>query len=112
MLSIRTTAAPGPIFESYVLSELLKNAYHHGREPDLYFWRDSTGHEIDLLLERGGDLVATEVKSAQTIAEDFFDNLAFWRDLVGDPAAPAALVHGGRGSFRRKGLMTYGWSTL
>jgi predicted AAA+ superfamily ATPase len=109
---LRTHAARGPIFESYVLSELLKNAYHHGREPDLYFWRDSTGHEIDLVLERGGELVAIEVKSAQTIAEDFFDNLAFWRDLVGEPAAPAALVYGGTASHRRRRIAVYGWSAF
>ncbi|HEX9670986.1 MAG TPA: DUF4143 domain-containing protein [Thermoanaerobaculia bacterium] len=90
----------------------MKNALHQGREPDLYFWRDSTGHEIDVLLEQGRELVAVETKSAETVAEDFFSGLDFWRQLVGDPAAPAALVYGGERSFRRRGVTVYGWSSL
>jgi len=34
----------------------LKNYYHRGAKPDLYFRHDSTGHEIDLLPDPGGDL--------------------------------------------------------
>ncbi len=109
---LRAHASRGPVFESFVLSELLKNALHQGREPDLYFWRDSTGHEIDVLLERGRELVAVETKSAETVADDFFAGIDFWRKLVDDPAAPAALVYGGERSFRRRGVTVYGWSSL
>jgi len=45
-------ALRGSVFESYVVSEFLKNHLHHGQEADLYFWRDSAGHEIDLIIER------------------------------------------------------------
>jgi predicted AAA+ superfamily ATPase len=109
---LRLHASRGPIFEGFVLSELVKNSLHQGREPDLYFWRDSTGHEIDAVLERGRELVALEVKSAQTVAEDFFAGIDFWRKLVGDPATPAGLVYGGDRSFRRRGVAVYSWSVL
>ena len=56
--------------------------------------------------------MAVETKSAETVAEDFFSGLDFWRQLVGDPAAPAALVYGGERSFRRRGVTVYGWSSL
>ena len=109
---LRLHSSRGAIFESFVVSELLKNSLHHGQEPDLYFWRDATGHEIDVLVERGQELVAVEIKSAQTVAEDFFSGIDFWRKLVGDAEAPAALVYGGDRSFRRRGVTVISWSSL
>ncbi len=102
----------GGIFESLVVSELIKNATHRGEEPDLFFWRDSAGHEVDVVIEDGQDLVAVEIKSGQTIAKDFFKGLDHWRGLMGDPAAPAALVYGGDQNVRRRGVMVYSWSVL
>ncbi|HKH49553.1 MAG TPA: ATP-binding protein [Thermoanaerobaculia bacterium] len=109
---LRLHGSRGPIFESFVLSELFKNFLHQGREPDLYFWRDSTGHEIDALIDQGRERVAIEIKSAQTVAQDFFAGLDYWRKLVGDPDAPAALVYGGDRSYRRSGVSVYSWSVL
>ncbi|HEX3552391.1 MAG TPA: ATP-binding protein [Thermoanaerobaculia bacterium] len=109
---LRLHGSRGPIFESFVVSELLKNFLHRGQEPDLYFWRDSTGHEIDALIDRGGESLAIEVKSAQTVVDDFFAGLDFWRHLVGNPEAPAALVYGGDRSYRRRGVSVVSWSVL
>lgn len=53
-----------------------------------------------------------EAKSGQTIASDFFDSLTFWRGLLGDPEAPAALIDGGGESYRRRGVAVYSWSVL
>jgi uncharacterized protein len=109
---LRLHASRGAIFESFVISELLKSFYHRGQEPAVYFWRDSTGHEIDAVIDRGSEKVALEVKSAQTIAEDFFAGLELWRKLVGDPEAPAALIYGGDQSYRRRGMSVWSWSAL
>ncbi len=105
-------AARGAIFESFVLSELIKNFANQGLEPDVYFWRDSAGHEIDILLELGAKLVPIEVKSGQTVASDFLAGLDYWRALAGESRAPAALVYGGDRSFRRKGVAVYDWASL
>ncbi len=109
---LRLHASRGSIFESFVLSELLKNFLHRGKEPDLYFWRDSTGHEVDAVVDLGRNRVAIEIKSAQTIAPDFFAGLEFWRRVVGDPEAPAALVYGGDSNHRRGGIAVHGWRSL
>ena len=102
----------GSIFEGFVVAELLKNYLHAGREPDLYFWRDSSGHEIDILIEQGQELTPVEVKSGQTVASDYFSGIRFWRKLVDDQDAPAALVYAGDRSFRREGVTVYRWSDL
>ena len=118
LLGIRTPAdlrhhsARGSVFESFVIGELLKNYLHRGEEPDLHFWRTSSGHEVDVLIGRGKELTALEVKSGQTVAADFFSGLRFWRDASDTPDAPAALVYGGDRSFRRDRIPVYRWSDL
>ena len=109
---LRTHSARGAIFESFVVSELMKNALHRGQEPDLYFWRDSAGHEVDILLEQGDELVPIEVKSGATLAADFYAGLQYWLKLARIPKGPAALVYGGDRTVRRSGVITYSWADL
>lgn len=109
---LRIHALRGSIFESFVVSELLKNYHHRGEEPDLYFWRDSAGHEIDVLIEQGRELVPVEIKSAETMASDSLAGIRFWRRLVQSSDSPAALVYAGDRSFRREGVTIYCWSDL
>lgn len=109
---LRLHGSRGGVFESLVVSEFLKNCYHGATEPNLYFWRDSAGHEVDLLLDWGPDRVAVECKSGETVAADFFAGLEHWRGLVGDAAAPAALVYGGDQTQHRRGVVVVPWGAL
>ncbi len=106
-------ASRGAVFESFVISELMKASLHAGREPALSFWRDSTGHEVDVVVESGGEPgVPVEVKSGRTVASDAYRGLDFWRGLARDPKAPAVLVHGGMESYRRNDVVTLSWAAL
>lgn len=92
-------ASRGAVFESWVVSEAIKNYRHRGLRPDVYFWRDSTGHEIDLLIEAGGGkLVPVEAKSSQTFNSDFVRELIWWRDASGLTDTAGAVVYGGEKS--------------
>lgn len=106
---LRTHASRGAIFETFVLGELLKYFFNRGLEADVYFWRDSTGHEIDMLIDRGSSFVPIEVKSGETIAGDFFKGIGFWRTLPGQIDCPAALVYGGISSKKRNETAVYAW---
>jgi len=105
-------ASRGPIFESFVVSELCKNFMNRGERPPLYFWRDSTGHEVDLLIDLGRRLIPAEIKSARTIAGDSFDGLDHWRKIAGQPRAPAALIYGGDRLFEQHGAIVHPWFAL
>ena len=102
-------ASRGAIFENYVIAELLKRRLHAGQESDLYFWRDSAGHELDIIIDLGNRLIPVEVKSGQTIAKDFFKGLNFWKALSNDPSAPAALIYAGSRSLHQKNTAVYSW---
>lgn len=100
----------GAIFENFVIVELLKNDLNRGQDADIYFWRDSRGHEIDLLIESGQQLIPVEIKSGETVIDDFFKGLDYWRQLSGGLDSPAALVYGGEASYQRRGVAVYSWS--
>jgi hypothetical protein len=105
-------ASRGAVFETFVLSELVKAYAHRGSRPPIHFWRDSTGREVDFLIERGSALVAIEAKSGETVPTAAFDGLAWWRRLVGDPESPALLVHGGDRSIEHHGMFGVPWHAL
>ena len=89
-------AARGAVFESWIVSEAIKNYVHRGLRPDIHFWRDSAGHEIDLLLEAGGGrLVPVEAKSGQTFNSDFVRELNWWRRAGRLTETLGAIVYGG-----------------
>ena len=83
----------GSVFENFIVSEFLKMKYHRNMSLDLYFWRDNSGHEIDLLLETPGSLFPIEIKSGKTILPDHFKNLSFWKKLAG--VKKAAVIYAG-----------------
>ena len=103
-------ASRGAIFESWVVSEAIKNFMHRGLRPDVHFWRDSAGHEIDLLIEAdGGKLVPVEAKSGQTFNPDFVKELSWWRAAGGLPKATGAVVYGGDQSTTFKNDSVLSW---
>ena len=65
----------GNLFENLVVAEVLKYRFNKGKKSNLYFYRDSTGLEIDLIYETGRNIYPIEIKSGATISEDFFKNL-------------------------------------
>lgn len=93
---LHTHPLRGSLFENMVVNEAVKGRANAGKDADLYFYRDRTGHEVDLLHERQGELWLYEVKSAQTFHEEFFRNLDYVRGVLGAPATRAAVVYDGQ----------------
>ncbi len=71
----------GAIFESWVAAEAYKARVHNGEQPDLYHYRETRGLEIDLIIDRGEQLDAIEVKSSTTVNSEFFKNLNTFANL-------------------------------
>lgn len=99
----------GAIFESFVVSELVKLYEHAAREASLFFWRDATGNEIDVVIERSDSPIPVEVKSGQTVAADALDRLRWWLSLPENPARAGVLVHGGDFQGRRGDVAIRPW---
>jgi hypothetical protein len=102
----------GAIFENYVVAEVVKSYLHHRRTPPLFFWRDRTGHEIDLLIEESGLLYPVEIKSSHTMSPDMLDGLLWWTKLAGLPPDTATLVYGGTDTFTRTDVAVRPWFAI
>ena len=85
----------GALFETWVLAELLKGRLHRGKSSNLFFWRDRSGLEVDIMIDNGLTLIPVEVKSGTTVNRDFFRGLEKWTALAGEFSGPAHLVYGG-----------------
>lgn len=85
----------GNIFENYVIAEHIKGQFHSGNRPSAYFWRDHSGHEVDLIIEQGTSLQAIEIKSTTTLNLNLFNGLRWFSQQAGLSSAACTLVYGG-----------------
>ncbi|MGB5155896.1 ATP-binding protein [Desulfobacterium sp. N47] len=106
---IETHPLRGNLFETFVVSEVKKSFFNSGERPGLYFWRDSNGVEVDLIIEQGGGITPVEIKSGKTVVRDFFSGLEKWMTLAGDMAIEPTLIYGGEDNYRHKNIRVMGW---
>ena len=114
---IETHPLRGNIFETFVVAEWMKSFLNRGERPAFYFWRDSNGVEVDLLIEQGdiahgGRIVPVEIKSGKTVVGEFFSGLEKWTALAGDMAVAPTLIYGGSQDFEHKGVSVRGWQKM
>lgn len=115
LLGIRTTEhmtthpLRGAIFENFVIAELIKSRLNKGERPQLYFWRDSNGNEVDVIVEQGNRLMPIEIKSGKTVTREAFAGLNKWRDLAGDTVIDPTLIYGGGDDYNQNGIRVVGW---
>ncbi len=102
-------AMRGSVFETYVVSELIKAFAHRGEIPPLYFWRDRTGHEVDVIIDAGKQLIPIEIKSGRTINHSFFEGLRYFITLGQKVAKTGVLIHGGDDMYQRENFIVLPW---
>ena len=92
----------GSLFENLVVSEALKYRFNRGRGSNLYFYRDSKGNEVDLLIVSGSNFFPIEIKSGMTITRDYFKGLNHFARVFPDHIPNGSgLVYGGEAAQKR-----------
>ena len=71
----------GAIFENFIVSEIIKNRKNKEQFGEVYFYRDSTGNEVDVLIENEGNLIPIEIKSAVKIQKEHHKNLKWFQKV-------------------------------
>ena len=72
----------GNLFENMVVIEALKARLNAGKEPELYFYRDNKGNEVDLLFRQNRQLIPIEIKSAMTFNPEFAKGIAQFQKIA------------------------------
>ncbi len=84
----------GAIFENLVMGELYKQRINQAREPNLYFYREAAGREVDALIAAGGSLNLYEIKSSGTFRADFAANMKYLAQLLPEVASTEVIYDG------------------
>ncbi|MBI5411742.1 ATP-binding protein [Candidatus Peregrinibacteria bacterium] len=93
---LKTHYMRGALFETLIVSELIKRAVHRGKRPQGYFWRDHRGNEVDYVEETPRGLVPMEIKAGATVTEDSFQGLQYFHEIVHPAPEASYLIYGGR----------------
>jgi uncharacterized protein len=94
-LHVRRDPLRGSLFENMAVIEALKFRFNHGKRDNLCFYRDSTGNEVDLVMEFGKDVFPVEIKAGATVTADYFKGLKYFARVNPDLPWGSGIVYGG-----------------
>lgn len=98
----------GGLVESLILSDIRKQRYNLDQQPNMYFWRDYTGNEIDCILDELNP-VPVEIKAGKTVATDFFKAFDNWNTLTESATKKYYVVYGGNEVQKWPQATVLGW---
>jgi predicted AAA+ superfamily ATPase len=107
---LRLHPLKGNLFENFVISELMKERFNKNLPLNIYFWRDSTGNEIDVIIDEGTTLYPVEIKAGKTITSDYFKNFQFWNKITGINEG-AVIYAGDTEQKRSNGINVVPWNS-
>ena len=106
LLGIRTAGQAlrdplrGGLYENLMILEIMKYRLNQGKRPDLYFFRDTRGNEVDLLIRDHGKLFPVEIKSAATFSKSFLKGIKYFQSITPDCRSTGAVLYNGEQKFQ------------
>lgn len=102
----------GSLFENFVIMEAMKDRLNAGATAEMYFYRDSEGNEVDLLIPVGTQMHAIEIKAGATINPDYFKGLKTFAAHQPAVFASGCVVFGGADGQSRSDWPVHAWHQL
>lgn len=109
---IQKHSIKGNLFENMIISELVKQMHHANNLHDIWFWRDSSGHEVDLLIDSGSKIKIVELKAGITIMSEMFKGLEWFEVNSGLSDLNKFLIYGGTQSQKRSYGEVVPWNKI
>jgi uncharacterized protein len=110
--SLHLSNYKGSVFENMIIAEFKKANFHRNLLRDFWFWRDTAGHEVDLLWQDDERLNLVEIKATQTIMSDLFKGMAYFGNLVPHLVKSKSLIYAGLGNQQRSTENVISWYSL
>ena len=85
----------GSLFENLVINNVIKYGYNKGLSENIYFYRDKSAHEVDLVWEQPNGLCAIEIKASMTYNPDYRKNLDYLKKLLNDKIIDSKIIYNG-----------------
>jgi hypothetical protein len=97
----------GGLYENLFVLEILKHRLNYGKRPELYFYRDTHGNEVDLIIKAARNLIPFEIKSAVTFTPDFLKGIEHFRKIAGDRCSKGYVLYNGHEQYTLKGTQVF-----
>jgi predicted AAA+ superfamily ATPase len=97
----------GGLYENLMILDVLKNRLNSGKRPEMFFYRDTHGTEVDLIIKHGRELTPVEIKSAATFTYDFLKGIEQFRKVAEDRCKPGFVFYNGREQYTLKGTRVF-----
>lgn len=104
---VNTHPLRGALFENFIILELLKARFNNGQRSNLFYWRDRTGNEIDLLLDQSGQVVPIEIKTAATFTKDYVKGISYWKKINPQTKNSYVIFTGNSSSFNSTDILNW-----
>lgn len=85
----------GALFENQMIAEYVKQMHHSNELHDIWFWRDSAGNEVDLLIETDEGISIIEIKASETVLPNMFKGLTHFENISDWKGLDKQLVYAG-----------------
>ena len=102
----------GALFENLVINEYVKQNFHKNLYHNFYYWRDSNGHEVDLMVSNETAYDVVEIKATKTILSRLFDGLDLLASIGKDTISRKILVYGGQQTQNRTHYRVWAWQDI
>jgi predicted AAA+ superfamily ATPase len=102
----------GALAESYVISDFIKYHYNRARTPQIYFWKDNHGHEMDCIIVQSTRVCALDIKAGKTISEQYTKGLNYWKALTRENPTTSFVVYMGSEYMPTTAGTILGWKSI
>jgi len=100
----------GALFENMMIAEMIKQNEHNYLNYDFWFWRDSAGHETDVIMRKKNQVLHTlEIKATQTVTSKFFSGLNYFENTAKGKKITKTLIYAGNETQKRTKLKVLAW---
>ena len=111
--ALRNYPLYGALFENFIISEIAKQFYHSGKQPLMYYYKESNGKEIDCIIETSYDhIIALEIKGGETFSKDYLKNLLKFVDEKQSIEVQKYLVYPEAKKSQIKDINILNWSDI
>jgi predicted AAA+ superfamily ATPase len=109
---VRSFYLKGALFENLIINEFIKNRFHKGQIPRIYFWQNKTRQEVDLIIDTADGPQPFEIKSGMTIQDNYLSNLKYWQKITGEDPARLRVIYGGVSNMQTSHGNFISWKAL
>ena len=111
-IKLAQDSTKGALFENLIIAEKMKCNHHQYLMQDFWFWRDSNGKEVDLIVQDEQINEVFEIKSTATITQKLFSGLDYYASISTDKITAKKLVYSGENNQERSDYSICSWRMM